>query len=107
MNDTEKRFDVHDLQRARREGFVAGAAWGDSLGALTGDAEEEARRQYPIRRKVPREVRLAGSSVRANVKTGRVCFVYAERAARVNCLTPEHLAQLADLLANPYEEIQE
>lgn len=116
----ERTYTYEDMQRAQREAFVAGANWAPGTAVFPiQDAEGAARRRYPIKRKVPRVVELPTSEIYAATDPrmdGDVAFFRTEEHARefdrlniysIPWLEGDDRAVIADLLANPYEEVEE
>ncbi len=94
-----------EFQRARREAFVLGCAFGGYQNAE--ELAAEVRRHYPITRKVPRVVSVWGGTAHFNER-GHLLFenLRGEPMSKYG-LAPESVAAIRDLLANPFEEVSE
>jgi hypothetical protein len=102
MSD-EKTYSEAEVRERERAAFEAGAEWCDNEIILLddGEAEAEARRRYPITRRVLRVVNLGPARITYNPDTERVDFAAREWGAAVP------VKEIRDLLANPFEEISE
>jgi hypothetical protein len=108
MSDN-KLYTEAEVRRREREAFEDGAGWyyldGHKWeGRVAPAARREARKRYPIKRKVPRVVvdgygigwKVVGNEVRPEGIGGGSWTITAGRARL-----------WADLVANPYEEVDE
>ena len=108
-----------EFQEERRKvaskAFHAGARWAAPHVKACGPrtviaAADYVRDAYPITRRVPRVADLS-EKVTARVVDGRIAFQAFDGghhyAAPIRFLTPEDVKAVADLLANPFEEVSE
>lgn len=104
---------VEEFQKALREAFAKGAWWGLSPSGSPGaDTLAEARKRYPIRKKVPRVVtvpRLAGGEREVKVVDGEFWVRQPgdwKWVRQYAVITDGTVRTLYDLLENPftYEE---
>lgn len=112
MSD-EKLYSEREVRKRERAAFCCGAWWQagqEDSGLLVRDhMESETRRRYPITRKVPRVIRLT-NDVEVKQLNGDT---YSRRPGYVDWVRcteaghPDNIRRLADLLANPYEEVAE
>lgn len=103
----ERKYIEREVRKRERNAFYCGAWWQagrDDSGLLVRDhIETEARRRYPITRKVPRRITLPLSEVVAHVdKDGDIRFM-----EDIDVIKGEDIAALADLIANRFEEVVE
>jgi uncharacterized protein (DUF849 family) len=104
---------VEEYQQALRQAFVAGAQfeyarWRTDRRQHSVIAEEEARRRYPIRKQVPRTVSLAGG-VLVRWDEGHLRFLNPRNGDPylLTCIGSASLDALRDILANPFDEVEE
>jgi hypothetical protein len=111
MSD-EKLYSEAGARERERAAFAAGAEWCDNEIILLDDGEamEEARRRFPITRRVPRvvKVELACGAYRVRVRDGAFELWTSGRwTPQYKDVVPDTVRALADLLANPFEEVAE
>lgn len=97
-------------QLARREGFFSGAGWcagrvARSGAPTSGETDDEAKKRFPIKRRVLRSACLTHNIQPAKVEPGTVLTVKLPDGRTHLCA--DDVAVLADLLARPYDEIEE
>jgi hypothetical protein len=94
---------VEEYQRALRKAFNDGINYADRWPKEGGNDEAEARRRYPIRKRVPRTVSLAGG-VLVRWDEGHLRFLNPRNGDPypLTCIGSASLDALRDLLANPY-----
>ena len=111
MEDVKLPTTVEEFQQARRDAYVQGAI--EQIRAPKGEvvgyeARQRAKRHYPIRRCVPRVIRLSdGTEVKVIgdiVWSRRPDYAQWKKNAVAQ---PENIRALADLLANPFDEVDE
>jgi hypothetical protein len=109
--DNETRYTEDEVRRREREAFVAG-----TVAAIMDGRErcEEVRRRYPIKKKVPRVVEIQRTRIRffarVSEEHGGIRFYLDSGCTEpfnVLGLHAHEPAIYADLLARPYEEIEE
>lgn len=104
---------VEEFQKRQRDAFFDGAAWmyerNERVGWPNVAVERAAREYAPIRKKVPREVAFPnGKTVTARYAGhDEVEFFASGKAHSVHVLCASDLDVIRDLLANPYEEVEE
>jgi hypothetical protein len=109
----ENTYSEAEVRERERAAFAAGAEWCDNEIMLLDDGEamEEARRRYPITRRVPRVVQLAPEfeAVAYISDDGALCFEHQRTGEPVDkCrLNAQSVRAIRTLLANPFEEIAE
>jgi hypothetical protein len=87
-----------------RAAFEAGAHYFVDPGA--GSPAAESRRRYPILKKVPRVVTVAGREYRVNAS--RVEYRLSQHQAWVpSTMQPHAVEAVTGLIANPFEEVEE
>ena len=102
------------LQEARREGFQRAVSFAEARGLSDWTCkgafeswQRYMRRSFPIRKKVPRRVKLgAGLYVRLN-EAGEIVFCGEFGQMSVSTLLRKDLDIIAGLLNRPYEEVEE
>lgn len=111
----EKTYTEEEVLRRERAAFTVGTKWGEDC-ALDGQyvmgaqvIEGEARRRYPIRKKVPRVVRdTVGGVVEWKTEHGRFyarCDGGEWEASNGYDITADRVLVWADLVANPFDEV--
>lgn len=101
---------VEEFQRARREAFRAGVNHADNWHRNPDKDDPTAERLlYPIRKKVPRKVRLPnfGGSVERGGDDGEIAFLPIGTRDYMVYLRRDDVEAMLDLLERPYEEIEE
>jgi hypothetical protein len=99
MND-EPMVTEREARQRERSAFWLGAGW--RIGNPGKNAEDEAKRQFPITKKMPRKLSFAAGTLWVD-NAGSL------RWDSIGGLTGSTLpaATIADLLANPFEEMAE
>jgi hypothetical protein len=121
MSD-EKTYSEAEVRereaRAARAAFAAGVHWWH-FGPPTRDdetpgcaAHAEARRRYPLTRRVPRVVTVVRDGVEWEVKRCNDGFYArshpsADWTLQFASCTPDNVRALVDLLDNPFDEVTE
>lgn len=91
-----------EFQRARREAFAAGGSYYAS--GWTGSIAEEARRRYPITKRVPRVV--SDGRCEWRMVDGELEYRLSNLVWQRCGYNAERVRLFADLLANPTEEVE-
>ncbi|HET7321678.1 MAG TPA: hypothetical protein VFI96_04215 [Longimicrobiaceae bacterium] len=104
---------VEEYQRALRKAFEAGAFFNAHASFRQEVVDSEVRHRYPIRVRKPRVVkvpRLPGGEREVKVEDGEFWIRNPgneEWTRQYAVITADTIHTLADLLANPYEEVDE
>lgn len=107
--DEQTRYTEADLQRARREAWMDGFRECEDGAPIRADSAylaTVARQRYPIKKKVPREVRDA-TGVEWRIKDGELEYRISGREWLVSGNDTIRVALWADLLENPHREVDE
>jgi hypothetical protein len=108
----ENRYTEEDVRRREREAFAAGSDWSNIyrdqwLGKFvtSREAEAEARRRYPIKKRVPRVVQIGENGREYRIKDGWLQV----RAGGLDLWSNMvfRAVEIRDLLDNPEQEIEE
>lgn len=110
---TEQMLDgvvsERDARLRERAAFQAGANW-YVRAACVGEPQDEARLRYPIRKKVPRRVEIATGIFATTHRNGALAFLDRVGGAYrgdLSSFSEGQTDRIAELLANPFEEVEE